>query len=125
MLKVLELFSGTGSVGKVCDLLGWETLSVDLDGRADITCDILTWDYTKYSKDEFDVIWASPPCASFSALQRSWIGRIRDGKIFTEEDIETNMTEKGDPIVLKTLEIINYFNPHYWFMENPNTGNGS
>jgi len=123
MIKVLELFSGTGSVGKVCNLLGWETLSVDIDGRADITSDILTWDYTKYSKDEFDVIWASPPCASFSALQRSWVGRKRDGKIFTEEDIQKNMTEKGDPLVQRTLEIIEYFNPHYWFMENPYTGN--
>tara|TARA_R110000824_G_scaffold315496_1_gene502633 strand:- start:178 stop:849 length:672 start_codon:yes stop_codon:yes gene_type:complete len=123
MIKVLELFSGTGSVGKVCDLLGWVNLSVDLDGRADITCDILEWDYKQYPKDSFDVIWASPPCASFSALQRSWIGRKRGGKIFTEEVMVKDMEEKGDPIVLKTLEIINYFNPHYWFMENPNTGN--
>ena len=123
MIKVLELFSGTGSVGKVCDLLGWETLSVDLDGRADITCDILEWDYKQLDKDSFDIIWASPPCASFSALQRSWIGRQRNGEIFTEEIMLKNMEEKGDPIVLKTLEIIEYFNPHYWFMENPNTGN--
>ena len=30
MLKVLELFSGTGSVGKCCKQLGWDVVSVDL-----------------------------------------------------------------------------------------------
>ncbi len=122
MVKVLELFSGTGSVGKVCEMIGWETLSIDIDGRADIKCDILQWDYTTYPKDSFDVIWASPPCASFSHLQNSWIGRMRNGKIFTKEDIEYNMKIIGDPLVKRTLEIINYFNPEFWFMENPNTG---
>lgn len=122
MIKVLELFSGTGSVGKVCEQIGWEVLSVDIDGRADITCDILEWDYKQYDKNDFDVIWASPPCATFSAMQYSNLGRVRNGGIFTKEMMESDMTTKGDPLVLKTLEIIEYFNPHYWFMENPDTG---
>ena len=53
MIKVLELFSGTGSVGKVCKQIGWETLSIDIDGRADIKCDILEWDYTAYPPKYF------------------------------------------------------------------------
>ena len=62
MLKVLELFSGTGSVSKVCKELGYECLSIDLHLPADINIDILEWDYKKYPKDSFDIIWASPPC---------------------------------------------------------------
>ena len=123
MLKILELFSGTGSVGKVCDQLGWETVSVDIDGRADINCDILLWDYKQYDKDEFDIIWASPPCASFSSLQYSNVGRMIHGKIFTEETRLDNMRHIGDPLVKKALEIIAYFEPELWFMENPQTGN--
>ena len=34
MVKVLELFSGTKSVGKICDELGWEVISLDLKGDA-------------------------------------------------------------------------------------------
>jgi len=122
-MNVLELFSGTGSVGKCAKELGYDVLSVDIDGRSDITCDIMDFDYKSYDKDHFDIIWASPPCASFSVLQYSWIGRNRNGKIFTRQDIETNMTAIGDPLVKRTLEIINYFKPELWFMENPNTGN--
>jgi len=122
-MNVLELFSGTGSVGKCAKELGYDVVSVDIDGRADITCDIMDFDYKSYDKDHFDIIWASPPCASFSVLQYSWIGRNRNGKIFTRQDIETNMTTIGDPLVKRTLEIINYFKPELWFMENPNTGN--
>ena len=29
-MRVLELFSGTGSVGKCCKELGWDVVSVDL-----------------------------------------------------------------------------------------------
>ena len=32
-LQVLELFSGTGSVGKVCNQLGWGVVSVDKDPK--------------------------------------------------------------------------------------------
>ena len=29
-MNVLELFSGTKSIGKVCDQLGWNSVSVDM-----------------------------------------------------------------------------------------------
>lgn len=122
MIRVLELFSGTGSVGKVCKEIGWESLSIDIDGRGDVTCDVLEWDYKQYDNNYFDVIWASPPCASFSILNNSNLGKVIRGEIFTKEIMEQNMLSKGDPLVLRTLEIIKYFNPHYWFMENPDTG---
>jgi len=122
-MRVLELFSGTGSVGKCCEALGYETLSLDIDGRADITMSILDWDYKAYPKDSFDMIWASPPCATFSKLQYSHLGRKRKcGSIYTREMMETEMKTIGDPLVKKALEIINYFNPELWFLENPNTG---
>ena len=120
-MNVLELFSGTGSVGKCCKELGWNVISVDLLLPADHQVDIMNFDYKQYPKDHFDIIWASPPCTSYSKLQDSWIGRKRNNKIFTKEDIDDIMKE-SDKLVSKTLEIINYFNPSLWFMENPQTG---
>ena len=58
-MKLLELFSGTGSVGKVAKTLGWEVVSLDLK-NADINEDILEWDYKKYEPNYFDMVWASP-----------------------------------------------------------------
>jgi len=121
-MKVLELFSGTKSVGKCCDALGWDSVSVDLLLPADHECDIMDFDYKQYDKDEFDIIWASPPCTDYSNLQNCWIGRKKkDGILTTKETIEENMN-KADKLVLKTLEIINYFDCEYWFLENPATG---
>jgi len=120
MFKVLELFSGTGSVGKVCDQLGWESVSVDLILPADHQVNIMDFDYKQYPKDTFDIVWGSPPCTNYSKLQDGWIGRMRKGDIYTKEIQEKEMLE-DDKLVLKTLEIINYFNPEYWFIENPAT----
>jgi site-specific DNA-cytosine methylase len=121
-MKVLELFSGTGSVGKCCKQLGWDVVSVDLLLPADHQIDIMNFDYKQYSKDEFDIVWASPPCTEYSNLQSCWLGRKKkDGIIYTKEIMEKNMDE-ADKLVLKAFEIIEYFNPHYWFLENPATG---
>ena len=120
-MSVLELFSGTRSVGKVCDEIGWKTVSVDLILEADHKCDIMEFDYKQYPQDHFDVVWASPPCTAYSNLQNCWLNRERKGKVFTKECMEEDRKE-ADKLVLKTLEIIDYFKPSLWFIENPQTG---
>jgi len=117
-MKVLELFSGTGSVSKVCNELGFEVISLDLH-NADINCDILKWDYTKYNVGEFDIIWGSPPCATFSHLTNSNIGKIIRNELYTKELMEKREREIGLVLLEKTKEIINYFKPTYYFIENP------
>ena len=44
-MNVLELFSGTGSVGKVCKEIGFDVVSVDLLLPADFKCDIMDFDF--------------------------------------------------------------------------------
>ena len=120
MIRVLELFSGTRSVGKVCDEIGWESVSVDLISEATHKCDIMDFNYKQYPKDYFSIVWASPPCTNYSKLQDSFLGRERKGVLYTKEIQEAEMKE-DDKLVLKTLEIIDYFNPEYYFIENPAT----
>ena len=105
-MRVLELFSGTRSVGKLCDAIGWESVSVDMIFPADHQCDIMLFDYKQYPKDHFDVVWASPPCTEYSKAKSRGVRDI----------------EGANKIVLKTLEIIQYFESEYWFLENPQTG---
>jgi site-specific DNA-cytosine methylase len=121
-MKLLELFSGTHSVGKVAQELGWEVTSLDIDGKADINCDILDWDYRENPVGYYDVIWASPPCCLFSNVRRSCFGRKlkrHGGLVFNRELMERDIQEEGLPIVRRTEEIIDYYQPKAWIIENP------
>lgn len=124
-MKILELFSGSGSVGKVAKSLGYDVVSLDLKG-ADINIDIMDWKYAdEFKPGEFSHVWSSPPCETFSICRRSWIGRKTKhfgDKIITAEMLDEDMLNNGLPILNKTIEIIDYFKPTYWYIENPQTG---
>jgi hypothetical protein len=115
-MKVLELFAGSRSVGKIAEELGMEVFSSDLIEFEGIhyPISILDFDVNKVPFQP-DVIWASPPCTGFSvaAIGHHWSG----GKGAYIPKTET--AKLGIELVRKTLEIINHFQPTYWFMENP------
>ncbi len=128
-MKVLELFKGTGSVSKgILEVYPEaEIISVDIEKKykPTICCNILDFDYKKYKVGEFDIIWGSPPCHTFSRLRNSWIGRklkSHGDTIITKEIIEQDIKDFGLPILRKAEEIIDYLKPKYYFIENPQTG---
>ena len=106
-MKLLELFSGTGSVGKVFKENGWTVVSLDRDMDADIKTDIMDWDYqAMYEPGAFDVLWTSPPCTEYSVAKTIGVRKIGE----------------ANQVVQRTLDIIDYFQPKFWFLENPQTG---
>ena len=105
---LLELFSGTGSVGRSFRARGWEVFSVDIDATAKPTLvsDILDLQWDALPPD-VDCIWASPPCTHYSSART---------KAKTPRDLEGS-----DAIVQKVLDIIKWYGVP-WFMENPESG---
>jgi hypothetical protein len=115
-VNVLELFAGSRSVGKQAEKLGMNVFSSDLIEFEGINypVSILDFDVNKVPFQP-DIIWASPPCTSFSvaSIGHHWTGG--KGAYIPK----TDGARLGLELVKKTIEIINHFQPTYWFMENP------
>ena len=109
MPTLLELFAGTGSVGKIFRARGWEVVSVDCDPKMNptIVADIATFNYRMLG-GRFDALWASPPCQMYS---------IARSKAKTPRDLEGS-----DRLVQKVKDMIDFSNPTFWAYENPQSG---
>lgn len=116
-MKLLELFAGSRSIGKVAERRGWEVFSVDLKPFKGID---LAADINEISVRDIpfipDAIWASPPCTTFSvmSLRFHWT---------PEHHPKTDAAVLGVRMVLKTLRMIRFFaqcNPRLvYYIENP------
>jgi len=124
-MKVLELFAGSCSFSNVAKEFGHETFTVDngLDLKTvdhyvkiDLVKDIL-----ELEADEIpfkpDIIWASPPCTTFSIAScgHHWHPPDNQG-IRIPKTVEA---ARGLKILETTIWLINELQPKYYFIENP------
>ena len=100
---VLSLFDDSGIWPLYYRYAGYRVIQVDLKNGIDI----MNWNYKQF--DSVHGILAAPPCTHFSGSgARWWKEKDKDGR--TDEQVK---------LIYKTLEIINYFNPTFWALENP------
>jgi hypothetical protein len=106
-LRALDLFSGTGSISSAFRRAGHECDSLDLCplGNPTFCVNVLEWDFRALPPGHYDCIWASVPCENYS-VARSNAATPRDLAL-------------ADSIVQRTIEIIDYFKPKAFFVENP------
>ena len=116
-MKVLELFAGSRSIGKIAENLKFNVFSSDIENfqKIDYVIDILNFNVKKVPFIP-DLIWASPPCTFFSVCSI--------GKHWNKDNTaKTSQAILGVKIVEKTIEIIKHFqslnSKLVYFVENP------
>ncbi len=107
---ILEICCGTKSFSKQLDKTKYKVYSFDILKKFEPTflMNILDWDYknSQFKVGEIYGIWAGPPCTEYSHAKRTGVRNL----------------ELADAIAKRCIEIIEYFKPKYWFIENPQTG---
>ncbi len=111
MPRLLELFAGTGSIGKAFERQGWEVVSLDISPKYNPThvVNLHDWNSHVYRSDFFDLIWGSPVCTQYSVARTT--GPPRD-------------LHAADKLVKRMLEVMSYFRcgGAHWAFENPQSG---
>ena len=100
---VLSLFDFSGNWSKPYREAGYQVIQIDLKlGR-----DIFTWNYKIVTS--VDIILAAIPCTDYALSGARW---------FKEKD-KDGRTTHSQRLVTKVKEIIDYFQPETWAIENP------
>ena len=125
IMKVLELFAGTRSIGKAFEKRGHEVYSVEWSRDfkdIDLYADILTVTAEQILRDfgRPDVIWASPDCTTFSvaAISHHRTKNPENGNL----DPKTDYAKFCDKVDQHVLNLIRELKPKYYFIENPRGG---
>ena len=100
---ILSLFDLTGNWSKPYRDAGYTVIQVDLQ----LGIDILDWNYKQYN-GVYGIL-AACPCTDYAVSGARW---------FAEKD-KDGRTAQSQKLVAKTKEIIDYFNPVFYAIENP------
>lgn len=115
---MLDICSGLGGASQAfVDDDEWEVIRLENNPllahiEHTILVDILSDDFdykSMFNRSDFDFIWASPPCVEFSNAYEAPKSRARRAGIDFAPDTR---------ILEKCIEIIEYFKPKYYCIEN-------
>jgi site-specific DNA-cytosine methylase len=118
-MKVLELFAGSCSFSNVAATYGFETYTTDhkqYETKINQIVDIFNFNINKVPFNP-DIIWASPPCTTFSIAScgTHWTAPDKNGY----REPKTNQAESCLLMLEQTIWIMSNLQPKYYFIENP------
>jgi site-specific DNA-cytosine methylase len=117
-MKVLELFAGSCSFSNVAKARGHETFTVDYIqyGKIDLVEDLFNVSFGDIPFKP-DIIWASPPCTTFSiaSCSKHWTAPDEYGN----REPKTEAAHDGLLLLEQTIWLMNEIQPKYYLIENP------
>jgi len=107
MKTLLSLYDFSGIWSKPYRDAGYTVYQIDIKNGVDL----LTWDYNFLPKNGVDIMLIAQPCTDYA---------LSGAKHFKRKDTD-GTTAKSQKLVAKTKEILDYFQPDIWCLENPMT----
>lgn len=113
MNLLISLYDRTGNWSRPYREAGWNVKQIDIQWGNDI----FKWNYKNTLGGlhclDYDkiIILAAQPCTDYA---------VSGAKHFAKKDID-GRTAESERMVAKTKEIIDYFKPYAWALENPKT----
>ena len=120
--NILSLFSGTNSWTQFySDDFKVHSVDIEYRYRPYLVRDISKWDFKEdiergFLPSNIDIIYASPPCNLYFTLLKNPPGSNPKRPYIEYTEADRNLSIL---LVNKTIEIINYFNPRFFVIENP------
>lgn len=102
---IISLFDFSGNWSLPYRDAGYNIIQID----EKLGTDIFDFNYKLIPVSIVHGILSAPPCTDFS----------KAGANYWERKDRSGQTAKSIRLVMKALEIIHYFNPHFWVMEQP------
>lgn len=102
---IISLFDFSGIWSSPYRRAGYIVIQVDIK----LGISIFDFDYKSICKTKVHGILAAPPCLDFSKV----------GAYFWKKKDVTGITSKSVKLVRSALDIIYYFNPNFWSLEQP------
>lgn len=103
--NVLSLFDYSGRWAQPYKEAGHSVKQIDIKKGIDI----LTWDYEQFNCNMFPIILIAIPCTDYA---------LSGAKHFAAKDAD-GRTAASDKLVNRTKDILDYFKPKIWALENP------
>lgn len=102
---IISLYDYSGTWSEPYRKAGCRVLQIE----SKLGLDVFAWNYKVIRPELVAGILAAPPCTDFAG----------SGAQYWKQKDKRGQTKESLKLVKRTLEIVSYFNPPFWVLENP------
>ncbi len=109
MNLLISLYDRTGNWSRPYREAGWTVMQIDIQNG----WNVYNWDFRNTDVRGYEkiIVLAAAPCTDYA---------VSGAKHFEEKDRD-GRTAESQNLIKHTKDIIDFFNPHAWSLENPKT----